>query len=203
MPRTSSAPSSSLSSCCSFDSEHVPHQYINLKDCMNILQRREDIATTIRLTNNDRTAYTDILLLDHLFQAIQQTKERLQWEKQCARYRIIRLLSRKLLDRLHAWIVNTNLNVSSQLPVGSPSIPLETHTPSTISHSSHSAEPKPVRIQQHTCSEIDHINHCREFLLQNFPKDQPEGSFANPVIVEDMKKKRSRFFNGVKKIGRS
>jgi hypothetical protein len=153
---------------------------------MNTLQRREDIATTIRLTNNDRTTYTDILLLDHLFQAIWQTEEFLQWEKQCARYQIIRLLSRKLSDWLHAWIVNTSLNISSQLPVGSPSTPLETHTPSPVSHSSHSAEPKPVHIQQHTRSEIDRINYRREFLLQNFPEDQPEGSFASsPVIVED------------------
>jgi hypothetical protein len=59
------------------------------------------------------------------------------------------------------------------------------HTPFPVSHSSHSAELKPVCIWQHTRSEIDHINHWREFLLQNFPKDQPEGSFANPVIVED------------------
>jgi hypothetical protein len=59
------------------------------------------------------------------------------------------------------------------------------HTPFPISHSSHSAEPKPVHIQQHTRSEIDRINHQWEFLLQNFPEDQPEGSFANPVIVED------------------
>jgi hypothetical protein len=72
-----------------------------------------------------------------------------------------------------------------QLPVGSPSTPLETHTPSPISHSSHSAEPKPIRIQQHTCSKIDRINHRQEFLLQNFPEDQTEGLFANPVIVED------------------
>jgi hypothetical protein len=73
----------------------------------------------------------------------------------------------------------------SQLPVGSPSTPLETHTPSPISHSFHSAEPKPVRIRQHTHSKIDHINHRREFLFQNFPEDQLEGSFANPVIIED------------------
>jgi hypothetical protein len=59
------------------------------------------------------------------------------------------------------------------------------HTPSPISHSSHSAEPKLVRIWQHTRSKIDCINHCREFLLQNFLEDQPEGSFANPVIIED------------------
>jgi hypothetical protein len=109
----------------------------------------------------------------------------LQWEKQCTRYRIICLLSRKSLDRLHAWIVNTNLNVSSQLPVGSLSTPPETHTPSPISHSSHSAVPKLICIRQHTRSKINPINHCREFLLQNFPEDQPEGSFANPVIVED------------------
>jgi hypothetical protein len=56
------------------------------------------------------------------------------------------------------------------------------HTPSPISHSSHSAEPKPV---QHTHSKIDCINHCWKFLLQNFPEDQPEGLFANPVIIED------------------
>jgi hypothetical protein len=113
---------------------------------MNALQRREDIATAIQLTNNDRTAYTDILLLDHLFQSIRQTKERLQWEKQCAQYRIICLLSRKSSDRLHTWIINKNLNISSQLLIGSPSTPLETHTPSPVSHSSHSAEPKPIRI---------------------------------------------------------
>jgi hypothetical protein len=113
------------------------------------------------------------------------TEERLLWEKQCARDRITRLLSRKSSDQLHAWIINTNLNIPSQLPVGSPRTPLETRTPTLLSHSSHSAEPKPIRIRQHTRSKIDQINHCREFLLQNFPEDQPEGSFANPVIVED------------------
>jgi hypothetical protein len=59
--------SSTSSSHCSFDSEHVPHRYINLKYCMNVLQRREDIATAIHLTDNDRTAYTEILLLNHIF----------------------------------------------------------------------------------------------------------------------------------------
>jgi hypothetical protein len=44
---------------------------------MNALQRREDIATAVRLTDNDRTAYTDIVLLDHPFQAIRQTEEHL------------------------------------------------------------------------------------------------------------------------------
>jgi hypothetical protein len=56
-------------------------------------------------------------------------------------------------------------------------------TPNT--HSSHSAEPKPVHICQHTKSEIDCINHRREILLQNFPEDQLEGSFANPIVIED------------------
>jgi hypothetical protein len=164
MPRASSASSFH----CFFDSEHVPHRYINLKYCMNVLQRREDIATAIWLTINDRTAYTDILLLNHLFQAIWQTEERLQWKKQCARYRIICLLSRKLSDRLHAWIVNTNLNISSQLPVGSPTTPLETRTPTPLTHSSHSPSPKPICICQHTYSKIDRINHRQEFLIQNF-----------------------------------
>jgi hypothetical protein len=72
-----------------------------------------------------------------------------------------------------------------QLPIGSPSTPLETRTPSPVSHSSHSAEPKPVCLRQHTRIKIDRINHRREFLLQNFPENQPEGSFANPVIVKD------------------
>jgi hypothetical protein len=67
------------------------------------------------------------------------------------------------------------------------STPLEMHTPSPVSHSSYSAEPKLVHIRQHTRSEIDRINHRWEFLLQNFPEDQPEGSFSNPVIVEDDK----------------
>jgi hypothetical protein len=62
--------SSASSSHCSFDSEHVPHQCINLKYCMNVLQRREEIATAIRLTDNDCTPYTEILLLDHIFQSI-------------------------------------------------------------------------------------------------------------------------------------
>jgi hypothetical protein len=70
MPRASSTSSSH----CSFDSEHVPHQYINLKYCMNALQRQEDIATTICFTNNNRTVFTEILLLDHLFQSIRQTE---------------------------------------------------------------------------------------------------------------------------------
>jgi hypothetical protein len=34
-------------------------------------------------------------------------------------------------------------------------------------------------------SEVDHINHRREILLQNSPEDQPEGSFANLIVIED------------------
>jgi hypothetical protein len=160
-------------------------RYINLKYCMNALQRREDIATAIRLTNNDRTAFTKILLLDHLFQSIQQTEQRLQWEKQCTRDRVTCLLSRKSSDQLHAWIINTNLNIPSHLPIGSPHIPPKTRTPTPPSHSSHSAIPKPTQIHQHTKSEIDRINHCREFLMQKFPEDQPEDTFANLITIED------------------
>jgi hypothetical protein len=118
--------SSTSSSHCSFDSEHVPHRYINLKYCMNALQCREDIATAIHLTNNNHTAFTEILLLDHLFQFIRQTEQRLQWEKQCARDCATCLLSRKLSDQLHAWIINTNLDIPSHLPIGSPHTPPET-----------------------------------------------------------------------------
>jgi hypothetical protein len=63
--------------------------------------------------------------------------------------------------------------------------PLKTHTPSSISHSSHSPEPEPVQICQHTQSKIDRINHRQEFLLQNFPEDHSEGTFANPILIED------------------
>jgi hypothetical protein len=58
------------SSHCSTSSQHVPHQYINLKFCMNALQQREDIATAIHLTNNEQSAFIEILFLDHLFQTI-------------------------------------------------------------------------------------------------------------------------------------
>jgi hypothetical protein len=42
-----------------------------------------------------------------------------------------------------------------------------------------------MRICQHTQSEIDEINHRWEYLMQNFPEDQPAGSFANPFVIED------------------
>jgi hypothetical protein len=45
--------------------------------------------------------------------------------------------------------------------------------------------PKPVCIHQHTRSEIDRLNHRREILLQNFLKNQPAGSFTNPILIED------------------
>jgi hypothetical protein len=139
----------------------------------------------INLTNNDRTAFTEIVFLDYLFQTIQQKERQLERERQLARDRITRLLSRKSSDQLYQWIINTNLNISSRLPIGSSHTPLETHTPFPISHSSHSPEPKPVRICQHTRSEIDRINHRWEFLLQNFPEDHSKGTFANPILIED------------------
>jgi hypothetical protein len=52
---------------------------------MNALQQREDIATAIRLTNNERATFVEILYLDHLFQTIHQTKRQLEQEKQQAR----------------------------------------------------------------------------------------------------------------------
>jgi hypothetical protein len=149
---------------------------------MKALCQQEDIAMAINLTNNDQTAFTEIVFLDYLFQTIWQKERQLEREKQLARNRITQLLSRKTSDQLYQW---TNLNISSRLPIGLPRTPLETHTPSSISHSSHSLEPKPVRIRQHTWSEIDHINHRREFLLQNFPEDHSEGTFANPILIED------------------
>jgi hypothetical protein len=181
MPRTSAT----SSSCCSASSEHVPHRYINLEFCMNALQWREDITTAIRLTNNKRAAFVEILFLDHLFQTIRQTEHQLEQEKQRARDRISWLLSRKTSDQLYVWIINTNLDIPSCLPIGSPHTPPKTWTPTLDTHFSHSAVPKPIRIRQHTKSEIDRINHRREVLLQNFSEDQPVGSFANLILIED------------------
>jgi hypothetical protein len=139
----------------------------------------------INLTNNDRTAFTEIVFLNYLFQTIRQKERQLEKEKQLACDRITRLLSKKSSNQLYQWIINTNLDIPSRLPIGSPHTPPETHTPSSISHSSHSPEPKPIQICQHAQSEIDHINHRREFLLQNFPEDYSEGTFANPILIED------------------
>jgi hypothetical protein len=124
----------------------------------------------INLTNNDQATFTDIIFLDHLFQTIRQMEQQLEREKQRAHDRITRLLSKKSFDQLYQWIINTNLDISSCLSIGSPHTPPETHTPSSISHSSHSPEPKPIQICQHTHSEINRINLCQEFLLQNFPE---------------------------------
>jgi hypothetical protein len=139
----------------------------------------------INLTNNNRTAFTEIVFLNYLFQTIRQKEKQLEKEKQLAHDRITQLLSKKSSDQLYQWIINTNLDIPSCLPIGSPHTPLETHTPFSISHSSHSPKPKPVQICQHAHNEIDRINHCREFLLQNFPEDHPEETFANLILIED------------------
>jgi hypothetical protein len=62
---------------------------------MNAFLQREDIATAIRLTNNKRSAFTEIIFLNHLSQTIRQTEQQLEKEKQCARDQISRLLSKK------------------------------------------------------------------------------------------------------------
>jgi hypothetical protein len=111
---------------------------------MKALSRREDIVTAINPTNNDQTAFTEIVFLDYLFQTIRQKERQLEREKQLARDQTTRILFRKSSDQLYQWIINTNLNISSRLPIGLPHTPLETHTPSSISHLSHSPEPKPV-----------------------------------------------------------
>jgi hypothetical protein len=78
MPRTSTTSSSRRSS----DSEYLLPRYINLEFCMNALHCREDIATTIHLTNNERSTFTEILFLDH---TIHHTEQQLEREKQRAR----------------------------------------------------------------------------------------------------------------------
>jgi hypothetical protein len=184
MPRTSSA-SATSSSRCSNDSEHFPYRYVNLEHIMNTFSQRENVATAINLAHNDRTAFTEIAFLDYLFQNIQRKEIQLAKDKQLARARIVRLLSKKSSDKLYQWIINSNIDTLFHLPIRSPHTPPETHTLSSISHSSHSPDPKPIRIRQHTRSEIDEINYRREFLMQNFPEDQPAGSFANPFTIED------------------
>jgi hypothetical protein len=78
MPHTFTASSSRHSS----DSKHFPHRYINLEFCMNAFLRQEDIATAIHLTNNERSTFTEILFLDHIFQTIRQMEQQLEREKQ-------------------------------------------------------------------------------------------------------------------------
>jgi hypothetical protein len=187
MPQTS--PTSSVyaasSSHSSNNSEHFPHCYVDLENLINIFSRRENVTTAINLTNNDRTNFTEIAFLDYLFQNIRRNKIRLEKDRRLARARIARLLSKKSSDKLYQWIVNSNIDPLLHLPIGSPHTPPETHTPTTISHSSHSPEPKPVRIRQHTRSKIDAINRRREFLIHHFPEDQPAGTFANLITIED------------------
>jgi hypothetical protein len=65
------------------------------------------------------------------------------------------------MDR-NTWIINTNLDIPSHLPIRSPHTPPETQTPTPETHSSHSTELEPIRI-------------CH----------QPKGLFANLIIVED------------------
>jgi hypothetical protein len=68
---------------------------------MNALNQREDIAMAINLTNNDRTAFTEIVFLDYPFQTIQQKERQLERERQLARDRITWLLSKKTSDQLY------------------------------------------------------------------------------------------------------
>jgi hypothetical protein len=187
MPRVSPASSAyaASSSHSSNNSEYFPHRYVDLENLINIFSRRENVTTAINLTNNNRTNFTEIVFLDYLFQNIRRNEIRLEKDRRLARACIARLLSKKSSDKLYQWIVNSNIDPLLHLPIGSPHTPPETHTPTTISHSSHSPEPKPVRIRQHTRSEIDEINRRQEFLMHHFPEDQPAGSFANPFVIDD------------------
>jgi hypothetical protein len=201
MPRASptSATSAASSSHSSRNSEHFPYRYVDLENVMQVFSRRENITTAINLVDNNQTAFAEIAFLDYLLQNIQRSEIRLEKDKRLARARITRLLSKKSSDKLYQWIINSNLDTPFHLPIGSPHTPPEMHTPSLISHSSHSPDPKPVQIRQHTQSEIDEINYCREFLMQNFPEDQPAGSFANPFTIEDDDDNQEVIvFNGVK-----
>jgi hypothetical protein len=144
MPQTS-APSTS-SSRCSNDSEHFLYRYVNLEHIMDTFSLRENVAMAINLADNDWTAFTEIAFLDYLFQNIRQKKKQLEKDRQLARARIARLLSKKSSNKLYQWIINSNIDTPFHLPIGSPHTPPETHTPSLIPHSSHSPEPKPVRI---------------------------------------------------------
>jgi hypothetical protein len=187
MPQTSStfATSAVSSSHLSRNSENFPYRYVDLENVMQVFSQRENVATAINLVDNNPTAFTEIAFLDYLIQNIRRSEIRLEKDKRLARARIARLLSKKSSDNLYQWIINSNLDTPFHLPIGSPHTPPETHTPSSISHLSNSPEPKPMRIRQHTQNEINEINHRREFLIQNFPEDQPAGSFANPFTIED------------------
>jgi hypothetical protein len=152
MPRVSpiSTTYAASSSHSSNNSEYFPHCYVNLENLVNIFSRRENVTTAINLTNNDRTSFTKIAFLDYLFQNIRRNKMRLEKDRRLARAHIARLLSQQSSDKLYQWIINSSINLLLHLPIGSPHTPPETHTPTTVSHSSHSPKPKPVRIRQHT-----------------------------------------------------
>jgi hypothetical protein len=187
MPWTplTSATSAASSSHSSRNSVHFPYHYVDLENVIKVFSRRENVATAINLVNNNQTAFTEIAFLDYLIQNIRRSEIQLEKDKRLARACIVRLPSKKSSNNLYQWIINSNLDTSFHLPIGSPHTPPETHTPSSIFHLSHSPKPKPMQIRQHTQSEINEINHRREYLMQNFPEDQPAGSFANPFVIED------------------
>jgi hypothetical protein len=146
MPRSfpTSATSAASSSHSSRNSEHFPYRYVDLENVIQVFSRRENVATAINLVNNNQTAFTEIAFLDYLIQNIRRSEIQLEKDKQLARARIARLLSKKSSSNLYQWIINSNLDTPFYLPIGSPHTPPETHTLSSISHSSHSPEPKPM-----------------------------------------------------------
>jgi hypothetical protein len=99
MPRTS-APTTS-SSHCSNDSEHFPYRYVDLEHVMDTFSWWENVATAINLAHNNQTAFTEIAFLNYLFQNIRQKERQLEKDKQLARARIVRLLSKKSSDKLY------------------------------------------------------------------------------------------------------
>jgi hypothetical protein len=103
MPRTplTSATSTASSSHSSHNFARFPHRYIDLENIIKVFSRRENVATAINLVNNNQTAFTEIAFLDYLIQNIRQSKIQLEKDKQLARARIVRLLSKKSSDNLY------------------------------------------------------------------------------------------------------
>jgi hypothetical protein len=103
MPRTplTSATSATSSSHSSHNSERFPHHYVDLENVIKVFSRRENVATAINLVNNNQTAFTEIAFLNYLIQNIRRSEIQLKKDKQLARARIVRLLSKKSSDNLY------------------------------------------------------------------------------------------------------
>ena len=174
-------------------SHHFAGHYITPESFADAVSQRDHLAQAVALLEGDPVSFAKFVFLDYLCRDLRKIRQNLLDQEHIARQWLIRFFQRRSTEQLYDWMLNRKYARQQVIP-GSDHTPPDSSSSSSSRHSSQSRPlpippclswTPPIRIRTSlTDTEAQQCQWRREFLEEEFPEEQLEGTHEIPIIIE-------------------